>query len=287
MRNPEKGDGDLFPAARPFEKGTFEKGTRTFFSEVVHQSRRLLSNFSGRKSGQNGAKRTRAGVKKTRRVDGWILRFFVSRFERLRPCGRISVSTARRDELKNGVELKKGVGDLFCRENRPHPLFIGESWTEQVPVPFCQGLRKRGRGPFSPGKPSPSPFFGGKRGGKGPRPLLRGGRSVAGVIGFFVLFTLLLLLVYRFYMIPWIAEAQHATKSHLRKMSAEALLLMCVLLAILFSGLLVTFRISRFFVEPSSGKRSSTKVVDAWTEAGKRLENDPPADDEEDADSKR
>jgi hypothetical protein len=110
----------------------------------------------------------------------------------------------------------------------------------------------------------------------------RSGRTLVGVIGFFVLFTILLLMVYKFYTIPWIAEAKHASKSHLRKMSAEALLLMCVLLAILFSGLLVTFRISRFFVSPPGGKRSQTKVVDAWSEAGRRMEDRPTEDDESD-----
>lgn len=116
--------------------------------------------------------------------------------------------------------------------------------------------------------------------------LWRSGRSVVGVVGFFVLFTLLLLLVYRFYMIPWIAESQHASKSHLRKMSAEALLLMCVLLSILFSGLLVTFRISRFFVQPPAEKRTQTKVVDAWSEAGRRMENEP-AEEPDGDDSER
>jgi hypothetical protein len=164
------------------------------------------------------------------------------------------------EETAGHQATQKGDGDLF-RSN----FYSGKSRSER----------------FSPRKPSPSPLCE-KRGGKGPRPLLRSGRSVVGVVGFFVLFTVLLLLVYKFYMVPWIAEAQHASKPHLRKMSAEALLLMCVLLAILLSGLLVTFRISRFFVEPPSGKRSQTKVVDAWSEAGKRLENDPPGDEGED-----
>jgi hypothetical protein len=117
---------------------------------------------------------------------------------------------------------------------------------------------------------------------KPPYPLGRSGRTLVGVVAFFVLFTVLLLMVYKFYTIPWIAEAQHASKSHLRKMSAEALLLMCVLLAILFAGLLVTFRISRFFVQPPAQKRCPTKVVDAWGEAGKRM-GEQPAKDEDDS----
>ena len=50
-----------------------------------------------------------------------------------------------------------------------------------------------------------------------------------------------------------------------------------------WKGLLLTFRISRFFFPRPTAPRTHTKVVDAWTEAGQRLEeeSDPPAMDEE------
>jgi hypothetical protein len=63
-------------------------------------------------------------------------------------------------------------------------------------------------------------------------------------------------------------------------MAAEALLLMCVLLIILLVGLLISFRISRFFFPRPTDVRTRTKVVDAWAEAGKRLEEKAPEEEE-------
>jgi hypothetical protein len=104
------------------------------------------------------------------------------------------------------------------------------------------------------------------------------GRSIVAVLGFLILFALLVILVSKFYLIPGIAAAQHATHEHRRKLAAEALLLMCVLLTTLLVGLLVTFRISRFFVPRPADRPRPTKVVDAWTEAGKRVEPSDPKD---------
>ena len=47
-------------------------------------------------------------------------------------------------------------------------------------------------------------------------------------------------------------------------------LLFALVLVILISGLILTFRIGRFFFPRPSGPRVQTKHVDAWAEAGKR-----------------
>jgi hypothetical protein len=108
----------------------------------------------------------------------------------------------------------------------------------------------------------------------------RSGRSIAAVLGFLVLFAILVILVSKFYLIPGFIAAQHATHAHRRKMAAEALLLMCVMLMILLVGLLISFRISRFFFPPPTDARTRTKVVDAWAEAGKRIEEESPEEEE-------
>jgi hypothetical protein len=108
----------------------------------------------------------------------------------------------------------------------------------------------------------------------------RSGRSIAAVLGFLVLFAILVILVSKFYLMPGIIAAQHATHAHRRKLAAQALLLMCVLLIILLVGLLISFRISRFFFPRPTGPRTRTKVVDAWAEAGKRMEEESPEEEE-------
>ncbi len=102
----------------------------------------------------------------------------------------------------------------------------------------------------------------------------RTGRTVWAVLGFLLLFAGLLLLVSHLYLLP----ALHAfADPHLsvrakKKLSADALLLMVLLLTILLCGLLLTFRIGRFFFPGPNQKRSQTKYVDAWAEAGRRAE---------------
>ena len=129
-----------------------------------------------------------------------------------------------------------------------------------------------GRGPsklLNASFPSDAPRSKGKR-------LLRrcSGRTVWGVLGFLVLFTILVVMVSKWVLLPGLLKAQHATHEQRRKMAADSLLLLSVMLTILIVGLLLTFRISRFFFPRRSDLRSRTKVVDAWAEAGKRMEND-------------
>ena len=98
------------------------------------------------------------------------------------------------------------------------------------------------------------------------------GRTIAAVLGFLILFAILVIMVSKLYLIPGLEMAQHATHAHRRKMAAQALLLLVVMLTILLAGLLITFRISRFFFPAPTSARTRTKVVDAWAEAGKRMD---------------
>jgi hypothetical protein len=90
-------------------------------------------------------------------------------------------------------------------------------------------------------------------------------------LGFLTLFAVLVVMVSHFYLLPAMVKAQHATHDERRAMSAHALLLMAVLLTILVCGLLLTFRIGRFFFpRPTPAPPTRTPYVDAWAEAGRR-----------------
>jgi hypothetical protein len=100
-----------------------------------------------------------------------------------------------------------------------------------------------------------------------PRP----NRTYAGVVGFLVGFTVLLLVVCHYYLLPAIDAAKSATQPAQKYLAADAALLLAILLVILVSGLILTFRIGWFFFPRKSGPRTKTRYVDAWAEAGKRV----------------
>ena len=115
----------------------------------------------------------------------------------------------------------------------------------------------------------------------------RSGRTILAVLCFLVLFTLLLVLVNYIYVMPGLEQAKHMNHEQRRKLAANAMLVLMLLLTLLVVGLLITFRISRFFFPRPTVPRAHTKVVDAWAEAGQRMEekSDPPAMDEEEDES--
>jgi membrane protein implicated in regulation of membrane protease activity len=117
----------------------------------------------------------------------------------------------------------------------------------------------------------------------------RAGRTIWAALGFLLLFAGLLILVSHLYLLPALAAFAdpHLSAASKRKLSADALLLLVLLLVILLCGLLLTFRIGRFFFPRSTGPRTRTKYVDAWAEAGRRAEleerpNDLKVDEDDD-----
>jgi predicted PurR-regulated permease PerM len=106
----------------------------------------------------------------------------------------------------------------------------------------------------------------------------RSGRSIIAVLIFLSLFCGLLALVVLFYINPVLEQASHLSRTdpeQLRKrhaIAANAMLVLMLMLTLLVVGLLMTFRISRFFFPRPTPPRIRTKVIDAWAEAGKRLE---------------
>ncbi len=112
----------------------------------------------------------------------------------------------------------------------------------------------------------------------------RVGRTVWAVLGFLLLFVGLLVLVSFYYLLPALAAAPHVSPAWRRKLSADALLICVLLLFILFSGLLLLLRPGRFFFPRPTERRTRTKHVDAWAEAGRRLAEEPEEDPGEDED---
>jgi formate hydrogenlyase subunit 3/multisubunit Na+/H+ antiporter MnhD subunit len=118
-----------------------------------------------------------------------------------------------------------------------------------------------------------------------PRPRRRrqSGHSTWAVLAFLVGFTLLLIFICYWYLFPALRAAADATEKEKRALSAHAALLLSVTLFILLAGILLTFRIGRYFFPRPTPKRERTKYVDAWAEAGRRMETPERPRPDEDA----
>ena len=102
----------------------------------------------------------------------------------------------------------------------------------------------------------------------------RRGRTYAGVIIYLVGFAVLLVIVWHSYLAAAIEAAKHADIRGKKYLQAVAQLMLSVVLVYLLAGLILVFRLGRFFFpRPGAGpKRSRTTYVDAWSEAGKRMD---------------
>jgi hypothetical protein len=107
-----------------------------------------------------------------------------------------------------------------------------------------------------------------------------------GVILFLAGFFILLLVVSNYYLLPAMQIAPQATPTERRWLQAASALLLAVVLFVLIVGLMMVFRVGRFFMPRSLGQRTETKYVDAWAESAKRIEVEP-EDDEDDEDDER
>ena len=99
-------------------------------------------------------------------------------------------------------------------------------------------------------------------------------RSLWATVGFLLGFAVLITIIARWYLIPAMYAARQATPGERSQLSAYSLLLMAVILLIVVCGLILTFRISRFFLPRSGFPRSETKYVDAWSESARRLDEE-------------
>jgi len=95
-------------------------------------------------------------------------------------------------------------------------------------------------------------------------------RMLWGMIFYLIGFILLLLLVLHRFIIPAAAAANSADPRGRHIVGAFAWLVMALVLVYALAGLILVFRVGRFFFPRPRGQRTTTKYVDAWTEAGKR-----------------
>jgi hypothetical protein len=107
-------------------------------------------------------------------------------------------------------------------------------------------------------------------------PRFRRGLSYAPVIAYLLGFVVLLLLLIHFFLNPAYDAAKNAPPEGLRKLKAVGMIMLMLTLVYLLIGLILTFRIGRFFFPRPPTPRVRTPHVDIWAEAGKRLQEKPP-----------
>jgi hypothetical protein len=115
-------------------------------------------------------------------------------------------------------------------------------------------------------------------------------RSLVGLVAYLAGFAVVLVVVCWLYLFPAIRAAASAIEHHdlrqKRELAATASLILFVVLFVLFAGLLLAFRVGRFFFpRPPVPRRTPTQYVDAWEESGRRVNAaDLPTDEDEDED---
>jgi hypothetical protein len=97
-------------------------------------------------------------------------------------------------------------------------------------------------------------------------------RSNWAFVVFLLGFMILLIGVCYYFLLPAYAARKTATPPDRAKLRAYSALIMSLLLVTLVCGLILTFRIGRFFFPRPTQPRTRTPYVDIWKEAGKRLE---------------
>jgi hypothetical protein len=105
-------------------------------------------------------------------------------------------------------------------------------------------------------------------------------RAPWALIVFLLGFVVLLLVVSHYYLLPAFTVVKGATPVERKWLSAASMLLMSVVLFTIIVGLILVFRVRRYFLPPPA-VRSKTQYVDAWAESGRRMEGAPPEDTEE------
>ena len=104
------------------------------------------------------------------------------------------------------------------------------------------------------------------------------------VLAFLAAFAVGIVFLSTYYLLPALEAFTQAHRlgdqTGKKAISATSALLLSVILIILLSGLILTFRVGRFFFPRNTPPRTRTKYVDVWAESGKRMQA-PPVDEEE------
>ncbi len=100
------------------------------------------------------------------------------------------------------------------------------------------------------------------------------GRIYWATLTFLLGFAVLIWFVSHWYLLPAFEATRGATPLEKRQLAVQARLILAVVLFILVAGIMLTFRVGRFFFPRTGKPPKPTTYVDAWAEAGRRL--DPP-----------
>ena len=107
----------------------------------------------------------------------------------------------------------------------------------------------------------------------------RPGRTQWAVLAFLIVFTAGLVALAYYYLLPahraFLQARQQGDQHGVHAFSATSALMLAVVMLILVSGLLITFRIGRLFFSRNTPPRTKTQYVDAWAESAKRMETPP------------
>jgi hypothetical protein len=109
----------------------------------------------------------------------------------------------------------------------------------------------------------------------------RAGRTPWAVLMFLIGFAALIIFVSFYYLMPAMEAALSAGPKQRRHLAAYSWLLMSLVLCILFAGLIITFRIGRFFFPRSAPPPAKTTYVDAWAESANRVSVPDESDEDE------
>src|SRR3954470_8072411 len=103
----------------------------------------------------------------------------------------------------------------------------------------------------------------------------RSGRIFWPMLAFLIGFAVLIYYISDWYLLPAMDAARNANPVERKTLAANARLLLAIVLFILVSGILLTFRFGRFFLPRQREPGKPTRYVDAWAESGRRMETPP------------
>src|SRR5437773_4000626 len=99
-------------------------------------------------------------------------------------------------------------------------------------------------------------------------------RTPWGLLIFLLGYVALLVVVSHYYLLPALKVVHDATPVERKWLSASSALLLAVILFIIGVGIVLTFRVSRFFFpRPTISRQPPTEYVDAWSESAKRMKD--------------
>ena len=101
---------------------------------------------------------------------------------------------------------------------------------------------------------------------------MRFSRPIFALLGFMLAAWVILFIVSDLYLIPAMRLAQGADGIARKQLAALSALVLAIILTALLAILMLILRPGRFFVPGKSTPKTRTKYVDAWAEAGQRME---------------